>query len=123
MDEVNPILRVFFLAEDERSGGGCWAPATDVYRTPDGWLVKLELAGVRPEDIEVRLRRGCLTVAGIRRDRHSCAGVQHYRMEIAYSRFEREIELPDELESVRVSIDHDRGMVLVKLEPVSNTGR
>ena len=30
-----------------------WRPAADVYRVRDGWLVKFDLAGVRPEDVEV----------------------------------------------------------------------
>ena len=33
-----------------------WQPRADVYRMPGGWLVKLELAGVRPEEIRLTVR-------------------------------------------------------------------
>src|SRR5262249_44515665 len=33
-----------------------WQPRADVYRMPDGWLVKLELAGVRPDDVQLATR-------------------------------------------------------------------
>ena len=45
-----------------------WHPATDVYRTRDGWLIKFELAGVQPEDIDLTVQGRMLRVRGTRRD-------------------------------------------------------
>jgi len=42
-----------------------WCPPADIYRTTDGWLLKLELAGVRPEDIEVEAAGQRLRVDGM----------------------------------------------------------
>ena len=75
----------------------CWQPAADIYQTPDGWIIKLDLAGVRPEDIRVQVAGRQLTVAGIRRDQLQQAGIRYYRMEISYSSFQRSIELPGEV--------------------------
>ena len=36
-----------------RPSGRLWNPAADVYRTRDGWTVKIDLAGVRPDEIEI----------------------------------------------------------------------
>src|SRR5262245_42399710 len=79
----------FFLPAAAGAGGGAWQPATDVYRTRDGWLVKFDLAGVRPEDIHVTVSGRELTVVGVRRDFCLDEGCYHYTMEITYSRFER----------------------------------
>ena len=54
------------------SSGQLWYPAADVYQTPDGWLVKVELAGVSAEDIEIDIQGNVLYIAGCRKDR-SCA--------------------------------------------------
>src|SRR5262249_55433119 len=69
-----------------------WQPSADVYRTRKGWLVKFDLAGVRPQDIELSVHDNTLSVRGERRDCLVEEGCRHYRMEIAYDHFERSIE-------------------------------
>jgi HSP20 family protein len=92
-----------------------WRPAADVYRVRDGWLVKLDLAGVRPEDVRLSVCGRQLTVEGSRRDCQIEDGQQHYFMEIAYSHFERTIELPRELKQARISTEYRDGMLFVRL--------
>src|SRR5437762_10476364 len=71
------------LAETARQAD--WQPSVDVYRSRRGWLLKFDLAGVRPQDIELTLAGNILTVRGVRRDAVREEGYCHYRMEIAYS--------------------------------------
>ena len=92
-------------------GGAAWCPAADLYRTATGWLVKLDLAGVRPEDVGVRVEGRRLSVSGCRRDVALSEGCSHYRLEIAYSHFERSLELPCELESCDITSDYRNGML------------
>ena len=51
VDKFN-FPQMFFLSETFH-GRDVWEPRADVYRTPDGWLVKLELAGVRLDEIRL----------------------------------------------------------------------
>ena len=92
-----------------------WRPPADIYRIRGGWLVKFDLAGVRPEDIRVSVCGRRLTVEGTRRDWQIDEGQQHYCMEISYSHFERSVELPAELEHARISTEYRDGMLLVRL--------
>ena len=55
-DPFDRMLIVFGSALN-RSSEACWRPAADIYRTRTGWLIKYDLAGVRPEDIEITLGR------------------------------------------------------------------
>ncbi len=107
--------RFLFLGPDNPCGA-CWRPAVDVYRDRDGWLVKFDLAGVAPRDIEVRVRGRFLTVAGVRRDLTVQEGRQAYLMEIAYSRFERSVELPVDLEELEIGSESRDGMLLVSIQ-------
>ena len=94
-----------------------WRPAVDVYRTSNGgWLLKFDLAGVRRDDVEVRVQGCRVTVAGVRKDYLIDQGCSYYSMEIAYNRFERTIDLPCEMESVRWALDYKDGILLVRLE-------
>jgi HSP20 family protein len=96
--------------------GEVWQPATDVYRTPQGWLVKLDLAGVRPEDIRWSVSGSCLTIEGVRRDWCQEEGCCHYAMEISYSSFQRRLTLPDDLQGANVSVEYRHGMLLVRIQ-------
>jgi HSP20 family protein len=95
-----------------------WQPCTDVTRTPYGWLIKFELAGVRPEDLELSVQHGrTLILRGTRRDWFREEGCCHYLMEIAYSRFERRITLPTAIDLGRADIrtEFRQGLLLVRI--------
>jgi HSP20 family protein len=92
-----------------------WQPSADVYRTTKGWLIKLDLAGVPPEDVEVTLSGNRLRVRGIRRDWCLEESCRCYQMEIAYSQFERHITLPTDLERARIVAEHRHGMLVVRI--------
>jgi HSP20 family protein len=92
-----------------------WCPAADIYRTSDGWLLKLELAGVRPEDIEVEVVGQRLCVRGQRRDSYRTQDARCYHMEIAYSHFERSFELPWDLKQGSITSDYRDGMLHINI--------
>jgi HSP20 family protein len=109
------LMRSIFLPPAEVGAAAFWQPAVDVYRTRKGWLVKVELAGVRPEDIHVSVAGSRLTIQGQRRDWLSEEGCCHHRMEISYSQFERTLELPCNLEKARITTDYQHGLLLVRI--------
>jgi HSP20 family protein len=105
---------ILFLFDDFR--GLDWIPRADVYRTPRGWLVKLDLAGVRPEDVTVVARNREIVVSGVRRDELVERGYRHHTMEISYSRFERAIALPCRAEVASMATEYRNGMLVIALE-------
>lgn len=111
----NNLLEPLLGAARDAYGESCWCPAVDIYRGHRGWLVKLDLAGVRPEDIQLTVQGRQLVVRGVRRDLSIIEGQQAYSMEIAYNRFERRVELPCELTNATIRRDYCDGMLLVTL--------
>ena len=96
--------------------GQLWYPAADVYQTADGWLVKVELAGVSAEDVEIDIQGNVLTIAGARRDRTcAAAGFSYQQMEITYSRFEKTLRFPAVIEGARVEHNFENGLLLIRL--------
>jgi HSP20 family protein len=92
-----------------------WQPQVDIYRSHDGWVVKLELAGVRPQDVSITMYGSQLHVEGIRRDWIIEQGWSHHTMEIAYNRFERIIELPCDLAHAGITVECRDGMLLLRV--------
>lgn len=113
--DLNRLMQALFYPAAEAVRETCWKPAVDVYRTRDGWLLKFDLAGVRPEDIHLDIQGSRLTVHGVRRDWNLEEGCSYYQLEIAYSRFERSIELPVTLDRARLSTELREGMLLVRI--------
>jgi HSP20 family protein len=109
------LMHSLFLPAVESCQEATWCPAMDLYRTQEGWLAKLELAGVRPQDVELQLSGRRLKVRGRRRDCLAETNVHVYQMEIAYSDFERAIELPSDLDEVEVTTDYRDGMLLIHI--------
>ena len=114
-DEVRFPHVLFLQAASRLPAQEAWQPRADVYRLPDGWLVKLELAGVRPEDVRLEARGPALRVHGTRRDECPCEGLNCHQLEIAYSRFERTLELPGISESVAITTSYLDGMLTVRI--------
>jgi HSP20 family molecular chaperone IbpA len=78
--------------------------------------LKFDLAGVRPEDVSIRLLKCGITVSGIRRDWTLEDVAGHYLMEISYNRFERTIELPcQDVEHAQFEMEFRDGILLVRL--------
>lgn len=92
-----------------------WQPSADIYRTRNGWLLKFDLAGVRPEDVKVSVRGRRVSVSGVRRDLIVEEGCSYYSMEISYNRFERSLEMPADLENARITLEARNGLLLVRM--------
>jgi HSP20 family protein len=100
---------------DEANDRICWRPAADIFRTPNGWLIKYDLAGVKTEDATISVAGSQVTIRGARRDSRLEDGSSYYSMEIAYNCFERTIELPCDLAGARAEIQSRDGILMLRL--------
>lgn len=99
--------------------GQLWYPAADVYQTPDGWVVKLELAGVSGEEIEIEIQGSTLFIAGSRKDRSCAAGVSYQQMEITYSNFEKTLRFPSPIDGATIEHVFENGLLIITLRKAS----
>ena len=106
-----------FLGSSKRAkpSGPLWLPAADVYQTPEGWLVKVELAGVSAEDIEIDIQGNVLYIAGSRKDRSCIGDVSFHQMEITYSSFEKTLNFPASIEGATIEHNFENGLLIIRL--------
>ena len=112
---INRYFQFLGSSKDVKTSGRLWYPAADVYQTPDGWLVKVELAGVSAEDIEIDIQGNVLYIAGCRRDKSCAAGVSYQQMEITYSRFEKTLTFAASIEGAHIEHNFDNGLLIINL--------
>ena len=78
----------------EGSARASWVPNTDVYATDNGLVIKVELAGMRSENLEITVESNRLRISGNRPDGCRAAKCNFLMMEINYGPFESVLEVP-----------------------------
>lgn len=120
---TNRVFQFTASTKKARVSERLWYPAADVYQTPEGWVVKVELAGVSNDEIRIEIHGKTLYIAGCRKD-HSCsAGVSYQQMEITYSNFEKTLHFPASLEGVAVEHQIENGLLIIHLKKAPATAK
>ena len=92
-----------------------WAPALEVHEDKDKFTVRVELAGLKREDIEVSLQDGALIISGERKSEKTEEGVAVHRQERFYGKFQRALMLPEPVSAEKVKADYKEGVLTVTL--------
>ncbi|HSD28991.1 MAG TPA: Hsp20/alpha crystallin family protein [Vicinamibacteria bacterium] len=94
---------------------GEWAPKLDVSDTPGALVVKAEVPGIDPKEIEVTVQDQVLTIKGEKREEKEEKDEQRYWAERSYGTFARAIRLPAPVEAGKVTATFKNGLLTVKL--------
>ena len=97
----------------ERTHASAWVPPTDILAVGNDLVVRVELAGVDPEDVDLSLSHGVLTVSGTRRPGPDEDDAQFYIRERFYGEFRRVITLPDGTEPDQIAAAFAAGLVQI----------
>ena len=114
---ANPNREVALLTVTRRvrPSGHLWNPAADVYRSDEDWIVKVDLAGICADELEIEIDGSSLRIRGCRRDTFYKEGFSYQQMEITYSRFEKTIQFPCSIEEASLAHDYRDGFLIVNL--------
>jgi len=92
-----------------------WAPALDVHENKDHFTVRVELPGLKREDIEVALHDGALVISGERKTETIEADTEVHRQERYYGKFTRALTLPTAVAGDQVKAAYKDGILTVTL--------
>ena len=91
---VHFVTRGSAVSGRHGSANGRWVPNTDVYSTDEGIVVKVELPGMKSENLEITVEGNRLRISGNRPDCCRAPKCTFLVMEISYGPFESVLELP-----------------------------
>ncbi len=77
--------------------------------------MKVDLAGVCADELELEIEQSYLWIRGCRRDTFYQEGFRYQQMEITYSRFERAIHFPCSIEEMSVEHSYQDGFLIINL--------
>jgi HSP20 family protein len=86
-------------------------PAIESYVDGDNFTVRVELPGVDPKDVEVKVAGGVLTVKGSREEKHETKKRDFLRREFRYGSFERAITLPEGMKAEDLKATYHDGVL------------
>ena len=109
-------------ASGSREAEAHWVPNTDVYAIEGGLVIKVELAGMRREDLELTIEENRLKIRGQRPDGCRSPNCKFLVMEINYGAFECVIELRPGYDLAQAKAAYQNGFLRIDV-PISNAAK
>lgn len=100
-----------------------WVPNTDVYSTDNGLVIKVELAGMRSEHLEITVEGNRLRISGNRPDGCRAAKCNFLVMEINYGPFESELEVPPGYDLSQAKAAYLNGFLRIDVPVVTRSSK
>ena len=121
--ELNRLFDEMFGELGRRPGGQQrtrtteWAPSIDVLQKDGDLVVRVELPGVKPEDVEITVHDRVLTISGERRvEQEEEERTGYYVREVRHGSFRRSMTLPEGVEEKSIRAHYQNGILEVTLE-------
>jgi len=92
-----------------------WIPALEMYEKEDKFVVRVEVPGMKKEDIEISVLGDTLTIRGERKAETEVKDEDYYRCELCYGRFSRSITLPSAVQTAKVEATYRDGILEIVL--------
>jgi len=117
-NQLNSIFHEFArpgVAADEPAVMGSFVPAVDIYEDEQSLVLKLEIPGVKQEDLDVRVENQTLTVKGERKLESEAKQENFHRIERRFGSFVRTFTLPRTVDTETVNASYDAGVLTISL--------
>jgi len=95
--------------------GGEWLPSIDVSETKSDLVIKAELPGMDPKDIDISMNNGFLTIKGEKKHEREEKDENYHLVERSYGSFTRSVRLPREVQSDKITASFKNGVLRVTL--------
>ena len=115
--DFNRIFRRNFsrLFGDGEASTRTWAPPVDIYETDNALVLKADIPGVDPADVEIRVDDGTLYLKGERKFEREVKEENFHRVECSYGIFERSFSLPTSIAADHVTAEYKGGQLILTM--------
>jgi HSP20 family protein len=117
-DRFNQLFNQTFaraFGDPQDSAPHAWAPPVDIYETAENLVLKAELPGINPDDVEIRVEDDTLYLKGERKFEKEVKEENLHRVERSYGTFTRSFALPSSIDSNKVNAEYRDGVLTLTM--------
>ncbi|MGQ0549312.1 MAG: Hsp20/alpha crystallin family protein [Armatimonadota bacterium] len=114
-ESMDRMFEDFLTRRPRVAGPMVWQPAIEVFETENEVVVKAELTGIDPKDVNVTITGDGLTIKGEAKADQEEKGRNYYRRELRYGAFQRTVPLPAEVKSEETKASFRNGILEVRV--------
>ena len=119
-NEMNRLFSTFFDTPAGGGNGGAqglrrWVPAMDLVETDDHFVLRADLPGLGPDDVNIEVEDNVLTLSGERKEERETEREGFYRVERASGSFRRSLTLPEGVDLEDIAASFDKGVLEIRI--------
>ncbi|HEY0457531.1 MAG TPA: Hsp20/alpha crystallin family protein [Pyrinomonadaceae bacterium] len=114
-DEVNRLFASSFSRDDNDLMRGAWSPQVDIFENRNEIVLEADLAGMKPEDVNISIENNVLTIHGERKFEKKDENDNFHRVERSYGSFTRSFTLPSMVQSENANAEFENGVLRLTL--------
>jgi HSP20 family protein len=114
-DRVNSLFQDF-AGDNQTVTAAAFAPAVDVYENGEKVVLKLDVPGIKEEDLDIRVENQTLSVRGERKFEAEEKEENFHRIERRYGSFFRSFSLPTTVDTENVNASYNAGVLKLELK-------
>lgn len=113
--DLDRIAQSRFGGGDEENPVASWTPAVDIVEEKDRFVLRADVPGVAPEDMDISMDAGVLTLSGERKSEEVTEEQGFRRVERVSGRFFRRFNLPDTADADGIKAKSSNGILEVTI--------
>ncbi len=125
--DIDDLFRRFFPGDSEEAGQRSmsdWLPAAEAFAKDGQYIVRADVPGVEPSEVEVSVLNGTLTIKGERKRSQDVKENDYHYTETSYGSFERRLALPKGIDPEKITAKFANGVLEVSMPlPQSATAK
>lgn len=98
---------------DEEYENAVWMPLTDIYEDKDKFTLKIDLPGIKKEDVKIAYSNGSLNISGERVQESETKDAKCHRMEKSYGKYFRSFSLPELIQEDKINAEFNNGQLTI----------
>jgi HSP20 family protein len=90
-----------------------WSPLTDISEDEDNFVLKLDLPGIKKEDVKINYENGQLSISGERKQESEKKSSKFHRVERSYGKYYRSFTLPSKIKEDKIDAEFKDGQLSI----------
>lgn len=113
--QMNQLFDEVFLPTERSGDRLAFSPVAELLENDEAYTLKVELPGIKPEEIEIQASKDSVSITGERQDTRETESDGFRRTEFRYGKFHRIIPLPSAIQNTAVTADYEAGILKLTL--------